>query len=119
MTTYYDILGVVPAITAVELAAAYKAAVLDQFTDDRFDDMRFEHATSMWRGPRLDKIAELTDAYRAINHGDRRDRYNRELVRLSLICPVCQGRGRIIEDGLTQIQCAACKGTGKGFEIEP
>lgn len=118
MTTLYDILGVVPAINDRDLASAYREAVLAQFIENGSHiENRFVNASSMWRGPRLDRIAELTEAYKLLNHGDRREAYNRRLMKDALICPVCAGRGFIIENGITQIKCAACKGTGKGFEI--
>jgi hypothetical protein len=114
MKTLYDILGVVPAIEARYLAKAYKAAVLAQLSPGDEPSERFENATSMWRGPRISRIAELTAAYKLLNHGDERTLYNRKLMKDLLICPVCEGRGRIVENGLTSIECAACKGTGKG-----
>ncbi len=114
MTTYYDILGVVPAIEPPELARAYQDAVLAEFEEQGWGPERFQFASSMWRGPRLNRIAELTAAYQLLNHGDKREAYNRRLMKDALICPVCEGRGRIIPDRLTSIKCAACKGTGKG-----
>lgn len=114
MKTYYDILGVVPAVNSIELAEAYKEGVFEQFEEPGCGPQRFEHATSMWRAERIDKIAELTAAYQAINNGDRRQAYNRKLMKDALICPVCEGRGMIVPNGITSIQCAACRGTGKG-----
>jgi hypothetical protein len=108
MKTHYDVLGVVPAIRDADLAAAYKEAVITQLEEP------FYRCTSMARGPRLNRIAELTAAYLAINHGDRRHQYNLKLMKDALICPVCEGRGRIIPDQLKSIECAACRGTGKG-----
>jgi len=115
MKTLYDILGVVPATDARDLATAYRSAVLAQFVEDGSHiENRFLNASSMWRGPRLKEIASLTEAYQILNHEDKRTAYNRRLMAELLICPVCEGRGRIIPDGLTSIKCEACKGTGKG-----
>ena len=117
MKTHYDVLGVVPAIEARDLAYAYREAIRSQFFEaGREDEDRFVNASSMWRGPKLDRIAELTASYQLLNHGDRRHQYNLKLMKDALICPVCEGRGRICENGLTHICCAACKGTGKGVE---
>jgi len=125
MTTYYDILGVVPGADDIDLAVAYKTRVLAQFDEAGYDIQRFEHSSSMWRGQRINRIAELTTAYQAINNDDKRTIYHKKLAAAGLVCSLCDGKGRIqygkgtfVRDTGCTLQCEACKGTGKGFEIE-
>lgn len=118
MTTYYDILGLVPGCDALDINMAFNAGIRAEL--DTIDYPR----GSMWWHPRLIRIKELTEAMETLGHGERRTEYHRKLAAAGLVCSLCEGKGQIkygegtfLRDGWT-LECAACKGTGKGFEIE-
>jgi len=119
MTTYYEVLGVVPGSDALTINKAFNAEVRAQL--DTIDYPR----GSMWWHPRLLRIGELTRAMEVLGNGEEREKYHKALAGAGLVCSLCSGMGAIKygkgtfeqPDGMSSLRCEACKGTGKGFEI--
>lgn len=117
MTTYYDILGVVPGADAMEINKSFNALIRAEL--DTIDYPR----GAMWWFPRLNHIKNITEAMETLCSMDRREVYHRKLAAAGLVCSLCDGMGSIkygkgsFDKSTKELACQACKGTGKGFEI--
>lgn len=109
--TAYDILGVVPAATDNEIAAKYRALVMEKLDDDFYCRSSLRHTQE------ARYIQKWTDAFLQVSNSETRERYNRRLAAKALICSLCDGRGKIeFRNEMRELGCIACKGTGKGAE---
>lgn len=116
MKTLYDTLGLVPGCDAMEINMAFNALVRAEL--DTIDYPR----GSMWWYPRLLRIKNITIAMETLSSTDRRDIYHGKLAAAGLVCSLCEGKGRLqygrgtfVTDSGCTLECAACKGTGKGI----
>ena len=110
--THFHTLGLVPGSDKIDAARAYKAKVEELLTEE------FSLRGSMATSYILDEIAKLTEATKVLTHGDYRDRYMKFLLKNMLLCPLCEGKGKItLNHGLTELPCEACKRTGWGTEM--
>ncbi len=111
MKTLYDTLVLMPAADPFEINAVYEKLVRGLLDSD------FTGPASMRSRQAATEIAKLTAAFVVLSHSDRRKAYDRRLKAKGLICPLCDGRGCIREEGFSfrSVTCAACTGTGKGW----
>jgi len=113
-TILYDVLGVSPASTQLDISDAYRRLVKENLGHEG------EPNGSVWWRSRLLKINELTAAATILIHGDRRSEYDAKLAADGLICSLCAGSGIILKDrmGCGGTACSACGGTGRGWKFE-
>lgn len=114
-TTLYEVLGVTPAATQLQIGETYRRKLLVML-DEHWSARSSSRQTQECR-----EIAKLTAACHVLLHGDRRKAYDDLLRTKGLICPLCDGKGYIDNGHMTGPQCGACEGTGRGwdFNAEP
>lgn len=109
MHTHYDTLGIVPASDRLAINDAYISAVTEVMPSQGFP-----HGSMKWHQV-CARIAALTQAMQVLSHGERRDVYDKKLLAAALICSLCKGKGKILDDGFgPKLSCIACRGTGRG-----
>ena len=97
--TWYDALEVNPSASEAECCAAYVRRVREVLAGDSIGG--FELRGAMWRSQALSKIEELTAAIRVLGSMEQKQRYDAELRRQGIVCALCGGRGRVLENELS------------------